>query len=136
MPIEEVGLHPLFKSESIHEISLNVLRELLVQGRDSVRLTNRTQIESSLLNSSRHKQAPAKKSHLAPLPPPEHTPLTPSYVTGILAHQETRWKSREHFRSFLSHHQRPREQLQLRYYHYFWQVILTRQIAVCAPQHF
>lgn len=68
--------------------------------------------------------------------PLECTSPTPSYVNGILAHQEARWKSREYFRrSSLSYHQRPRELFQLRCYHCFCQVILSRQIAVCAPHH-
>lgn len=71
--------------------------------------------------------------------PLEQKPLTTLYVTGILTHREARWKSWEYFRHSLTHHQRPGELFQqtyCHYFHYLCQVILGRQIAVCAPQHF
>lgn len=80
----------------------------------SLKSTNRIKIKPRLLNSIRHKQAPAKESKSVPLLPLEHTPLTPEYVRGILAHREACWKSWEHFRRSYSHHQRLGELLQLR----------------------
>lgn len=128
LAISEVCLHPLLKPVSIQEISCNALKELSVQCRASIRPMNRIKINSSLLNSIRH----LLTSNSVPfLPPQTHTSDT------LGRDGNSRWKPGENFsRSSLSHQQRPRELLELRYYHHFCQAILSRQIAVCAPQHF
>lgn len=126
--ISEVCLHPLLKPVSIQEISCNALKELSVQCRASIRPTNGIKINSSLLNSIRHL---LKTNSVPSRPPRTHTSDT------LGRDGNSCWKPRENFSlSSLSHQQRPRKLFELRYYHHFCQVILSRQIAVCAPQHF